>query len=413
MSIFSRATNAWRVLRGAQRKYTTLELWRELFGGRETFSGKSVTVQTALDVATVLACARVIADGIAQVPLKLFRESEDGKNRVPAKDHRTYSVLSRRPNEWQTSYRYRETMGLHLVLCGNHFAFKNVVRGSVVELIPFEPGQVTVKRENYALTYEVRAETGAVQTFPASSIWHVRGPSWNSWMGLEAVTLARQAIGLSMAIEEGQSRLQSNGVSMPGYLSVDGTLTEEQQKKLRQWIKAEHASSSNAGNPMVLDRAAKWIALAMSNVDAQMLEQRRYQVEEICRAFRVMPIMVGHSDKAATYASAEQMFLAHVVHTLSPWYQRIEQDIDAFLLTEADVNAGIYSKFVEEGLLRGALKDTADFLQRMTASGIMTRNEARAKLDMNPLEGLDEPLTAVNMVAGDPPRTGNEDAPTN
>ena len=208
MNLLSRASNAWRALRGAERKYDSLDLWREIHGGRETSSGKSVTVATALDVATVLACARVIADGIAQVPLKLFQESADGKSRVPAKDHRSYAMLSKRPNEWQTSYRYRETMGLHLALCGNHFAFKNIVRGAVVELIPFEPGQVTVKRsDDYALKYEVRAPNGKVQEFPASLIWHVRGPSWNSWMGLESVQLARQAIGLSMAIEEGQAKI--------------------------------------------------------------------------------------------------------------------------------------------------------------------------------------------------------------
>lgn len=403
-NILSRASLAWKTLTGVERKYNSLDLWREIYGGRTSKAGKTVTVQTALDVATVMACARVIADGIAQVPLKLFQVSADGKQRTVARDHRSYGTLATMPNEWQTSYRYRETMGLHLVLCGNHFAYKNVVRGAVVELLPFEPGQVTVKRDNRVLTYEVRAESGAVQVFPASAIFHVRGPSWNSWMGLEAVHLARDAIGLSMAIDEQQAGFYARGAQVQGVLSVDGKLTDDQYKKLRGWIDKEHASSENSFRPMILDNAAKWLQTTMNASDAQTLEQRKYQVEEMCRAFRVMPIMVGHSDKAATYASAEQMFLAHVVHTLSPWYTRIEQEIDCYILTDADRKAGIYSKFVEEGLLRGAMKDTADYLQRMTAGGIMTRNEARAKLDMNPLNGLDEPLTPVNMVAGEPPR---------
>jgi len=144
------------------------------------------------------------------------------------------------------------------------------------------------------------------------------------------------------------------------------------------------AGSQNAGKPMILDRAAKWISTSMTGVDAQHLETRKHQIEEICRFFRVMPIMVGYSDKAATYASAEQMFLAHVVHTLSPWYQRLEQSIDANLLTEKDRAAGYYANFVEEGLLRGSIETTANMLDKYVNGGLMTPNEGRAKLDMNP-----------------------------
>jgi len=138
-------------------------------------------------------------------------------------------------------------------------------------------------------------------------------------------------------------------------------------------------------------------------VDAQHLETRRYQVEEVCRAMRVMPIMVGISDKATTYASAEQMFLHHVVHTLSPWYERIEQSIDCNLLGDNEMDDGYYAKFIEEALLRGAMKDTAEYLVKMTSAGLMTRNEGRAKLDLNPLPGLDKPLTPVNMQIGTDP----------
>lgn len=394
--------------RERDEKMNSLELFREVFGHSPSKSGQQVSVKTALQVATVFACARVIADGIAQVPLKLFRLSPDGRSRTQAVDHPLYVVLHRRPNPWQTSYRFRETMGLHLTLCGNFFAFINRVRGNIVELLPIEPGLMTVKRSGYETRYLVRQEEGGpAQEFPAEAIWHVRGPSWNSWMGLEVLQLARDAIGLSMAIEEQQSGFYRQGTSVPGVLSVDGMLQPHQYKQLREWLEKEHAGAMNSGRPMIIDRAAKWMQMAMSSADAQTLEQRRMQVEEICRAFRVMPIMVGFADKTATYASAEQMFLAHLVHTLAPWYERIEQEIDAFLLKPADVSKGIYAKFIEEGLLRGALKDTADYLQRMTAAGIMTRNEARGYLEMDPLPGLDAPLTPVNMVAGDPPTTAS------
>lgn len=379
-------------------------VYRDVYGVRGSATGKDVNVKTALEVSTVLACIRVISEGVAQVPLKVFQESADGKSRMPAKEHPLYNVLHRRPNPWQTSYEFRETLVLHAVLTGNFFAFINRVRGQVVELVPFEPSQVTVKRaDDYTLTYEVTTKGNNRQVFPAETIWHVRGPSWNTWMGLESVYLAREAIGLAMATEEHHAKLHKHGARPGGVYSVEGTLAPEQYKKLAEWVEKNQGGSENAFRTMILDRNAKFQQIAMTGVDSQHLETRRYQVEEICRHFRVMPIMVGYSDKTATYASAEQMFLAHVVHTLSPWYERIEQSIDANLLTDADAANGLYAKFVEEGLLRGALADTATYLTQLTTNGIMTRNEARAKLDLNPLDGLDEPLTPANMTVGAEP----------
>ena len=384
------------------KSYNTLDLFKEIYGGRsETATGKEVNVKAALQVSAVIACVRVIGEGIAQVPLKLIQESADGKTRLPAKGHHLYNILSVRPNSYQTSFEFREMLAWHVVLTGNFYAFKNVVFGKIVELLPFEPNQVVVTRaDNGVITYEVTAQSGSRKVFPAESIWHVRGPSWNSWMGLEAVQLAREAIGLAMATEEQHARMHKHGVRTSGVYSVEGSLSPEQYKGLKAWIDAEMGGSANAGKAMVLDRGAKWLNTSMTGVDSQHLETRKYQVEEICRFFRVMPIMVGYSDKAATYASAEQMFLAHVVHTMSPWWQRLEQSIDANLLTEKDRKAGLYSQFVEEGMLRGDSAATSEFLTKLTTNGIMTRNEARAKLDLNPLDGLEVPLTPANMIIG-------------
>lgn len=378
------------------------EEWTRFFEDLRSKTGKFVNTDSALKVSTVFACLRVLGEGVAQVPLKVIKESGDGRTRLPAKDHPLYDVLGCRANPWQTSFEYRETVVWHAGLTGNAISFKNVVGGKIKELIPFEPGTVTTNRDRQtgALTYDVILPSGATKTFPAASIWHVRGPSWNTWTGLEAVSLACEAIGLSMATEEQHALMHKNGIKSSGVYSVEGELDEKQFKDLRNWIEKEMGGPANAGRPMVLDRAAKWMNTSFSGVDSQHLETRRFQIEEICRFFRVMPIMVGYSDKAATYASAEQMFLAHVVHTLSPWYQRLEQSIDANLLTKKDREEGYYSQFVEEGLLRGDSKATAEFLTKLSTNGIMTRNEARAKLDLNPLDGLDDPLTPANMNIG-------------
>ncbi|MBW7903018.1 MAG: phage portal protein [Rhodocyclaceae bacterium] len=381
-------------------------LWQALHGGRVAKTGTAVTLESAMRVTAVLACARVIAEGIAQVPFKLYRG--EGRSREAAKDHPLYEVLHRRPNGWMSSFELREVMGYHCVLARGFTAFANRGRGGrVVELIPLLPNTVKVRQnKDWSLTYEVTASNGSVREFSQESIWHVRGPSWNGVVGMDVIGLAREAIGLSIAAEDSQSALHARGARPSGLYSVEGTLSDKQYKDLKKWIDDNYAGDAQAGTTMLLDRMAKFTPIRMSGIDAQHLETRRFQIEEICRALRVMPIMAGYSDKAATYASAEQMFLAHVVHTLSPWYERIEQSADCQLLTEDDRRAGCYAKFAAAGLLRGALKDTAEYLGLLTDRGIMTRNEAREKLELNPLDGLDEPMTPMNMRIGNEEETG-------
>jgi HK97 family phage portal protein len=392
---------------------TPLDLFREIYGGRLSKAGYSINWRTATRVSAVLACARVIAEGIAQVPFKLYRESADGRTRLPAKEHPLYRLLFRRPNFFQTSFEYRETMVMHAALAHGHFSFINRMPGSgrILSLLPFEPQHVTVKRDpkTRELKYHVRPDEGDPAVFGAEHIWHVRGPSWNGYDGLDAIDMAREAIGLSLSTEEQHAKLHKNSAQVGGVVSVEGALTDKQYKELRGWLDKyfEGVKNEHAGRTMLLDRGAKFHSQTMTGVDAQHLETRRNQVEEICRFMRVMPIMVGHSDKAATYASAEQMFLAHVVHTLSPWYERIEQSADVNLLSERDQESGLYAKFIEEGLLRGALKDTKDYLVGLVNGGLMTPNEGRAKLDLNPdsdpaSDRLRIPVNTVNDPADKP-----------
>jgi HK97 family phage portal protein len=375
---------------------------RELRTGMGSKSGKTVNIDTALQVVCVFACLRVIAEGFAQVPLKVFRERPAG-GKDAAKDHGLYDVLHRKPNPWQTSFEFRETLIYHAGLCGDFYAFKNVVGGEVKELIPLDPATVTPKRNaDLSITYLVTVN-GEEKPFPAEAIWHVKGPSWDSWRGMGAVKHAREAIGLSIATEEAHAKLHANGAQASGVYSVEGSLTPDQYKALRTWIE-ESIAGDNKFKPFILDRAAKWTQISMSGVDAQHLETRKHQVEEICRAFRVMPIMIGQADKAATYASAEQMFLAHVIHTLCPWYERIEQSIDVNLLTDADRQKGVYAKFLPNGLMRGAAKDRSDFYYKMWQMGAYSPNDILEMEDANPYTGGDEHYIPANfMPAGQEP----------
>lgn len=401
-SFWERASSAWGLLRGRELKMDTLELFREIFGGRTSWAGKDVSLTTALQVSTALACARVISEGIAMLPWKVYQQRN--RSISPAFDHPLYDKLALNPNPLQTAFEFQETLGLHLAFCGNGFVYTPTVSRRVDDFYLLEPKWMTVKYRWPDLpTYTARLDDGRKMELSASDVWHIRGPSWSSYLGLEFMAVARQALGLSMAMEEGQAKLQSQGVRLPGYLAVEGTLTEEQHKKLTKWVEQFHSGTENSGRPMVLDKAAKWLSVAMSNVDAQTLEQRKFAVEEVCRFMRVLPIMVGHADKTATYASSEQMFLAHSMYTSGPWARRLEQSADKRLLTPEERAQGFYTKLNEKAMLRMTAKDQMEFLARGVLSGIIVRNEARERLEMNPIDGLDEPLAPANTFVGNPP----------
>lgn len=380
--------------RAFEQKSDPLEIWAEMLRrGRSSKAGPTITLENALKVATLYACLRVLSQGVAQVPFKLFQEQDtNGLKRIePARGHPHYDLMATMPNDWTTSFEFRETLTLHAAL-GNAYAFKNVVRGKVVELILLNPGRVTkVQKDDYSIVYKVTGKSGQIQEFPSEAIWHVRGPSWDGLLGVEVLSIAREALGLSIATEESHASLHAKGVRTSGTYSVDGTLDKGQYDTLKKWLLAEMAGADNAGAPMILDRGAKWISGAMSGVDAQHLETRKMQIAEVCRFVGVSPLMVYESDKATTYASAEQMFLAHVVHTLSPWYSRIEQSADLNLLTKNEREKGYYFKFVAAGLLRGASKDRAEYYAKALGSGgsqgWMTADEVRQLEELNPLGG--------------------------
>jgi HK97 family phage portal protein len=376
-----------------QKGQSVYERWMEALSiGAKSKAGPSVNLQSALKVSTALACMRVISQGAAQVPLKLFREREvDGlRRREVARDHDIYELITVAPNGWQTGFEFRETMAVHQCL-GNAYAFKNKFRGKLLELILLDPGLVQPEqKDDWSITYKVYGRNGTFQEFSQDQIWHLRGLSWDGFMGLDTLKLAREALGLAIGLEESASLLHANGVQPSGTYSVEGALTKEQYENLSAWIKRHAAAERHA--PLILDRGAKWLAQRMSSVDAQHREMRRDQVEEVCRFFGVLPIMIGHTgDKASTYASAEQMFLAHKIHTLDPIYNRIEQSADLNLLSRQERRQGYYFKHLANGLLRASTKERAEYLAKALGAGghapWMTQDEARAAEELDPFGG--------------------------
>jgi HK97 family phage portal protein len=377
----------------SERKADVYQRWLELMEiGSKSKAGPPVTLKQAFRVSAALASMRVISQGCAQVPFKLLQEYEQGglTRRKPAREHQVYDVVAAKPNDWQTAFEFRETMVLHACM-GNAYAYKNRYRGKVAELILLEPSRVKPEQKpDWSRVYKVYGADGQTKEIAPEDIWHVRGPSWDGFLGLDTLQIAKEALGLSIALEESHASLHANGVRPSGTYSVEGKLDAPQYDQLTAWLKKQAAAG--AGTPLVMDRSAKWLSQAMTGVDAQHKETRDQQVEEVARFFGVLPIMIGHTgDKANTYASAESMFTAHKVHTLAPWYRRIEESADVNLLSDVERKQGYYFKFISNGLMQASAKDRAEYLARALGSGgspaWMTQDEVRGVEDMDPMGG--------------------------
>jgi HK97 family phage portal protein len=372
--------------------------WTALRGGSRSRTGLSVSEASALRVSVVWACCRVICEDVGKLPLKLIQEDDDGSKAV-AKRHPVHRILSRRPNEWQTSMEWRMTMLLHAILKKGGYSFINRgATGEVLELVPLMPGNVTPKQDIAGrVTYEVRDARGAITVLRREQVHAIHGLSWDGLSALEVVQHGAEAIGLAMATEETQARLHGQGARPGGIISTANTLTREQVDRIKAQFADNYSGLENAFKTLLLDNGMEFKPWSMSGVDSQHLETRRHQVEEVCRFFRVFPSMIGYSDKATTYASAEAFFTAHVIHTLMPWVTLWEQAIERDLLTEEEQDAGFSAKFFLQGLLRGDAKSRGEFYASGITNGWMTRNEARRLEDFNPLPGLDAVLTPLNM----------------
>ncbi|WP_299734671.1 phage portal protein [uncultured Roseobacter sp.] len=375
------------------------------FGARSE-AGQLVTERTALQNTTVLACVAVIADACAVPPLHVIRALEDGRNEH-AKDLPIYRLLHRRPNEWQTSLEFRETLTMHAALTGDGFAFpvRDIRNGEISELLPLMPYMVTVEdRSRYDRIYTVADEWGVIARVPATEIFHLRNRSWDRVRGMSAVRNIAKAIGLSMAAEDNAAKVFENGGRASGILTTESGLSKEAVDR----IKAGWAAVSNSTGKFktaILDSGMKYESIAMSSVDNQTLEMRKMQVEEICRGFGVFPQMIGHSDKTATYASAEAFFAAHNRQTERKWQENWIQKVDEFILDGA---GPLSVEFANRPIETAPLKDQGEFFSKALGTGggvpFMTQNEVRAFLGMDPIAGGDvlrEPIASTVKPTGD------------
>ena len=365
---------------------------KDAFLAAPTASGQNVNADTALRVAAVYACVRILSESVASLPLHVYRRNADGSTER-AKEHPLDAILSAHPNSEQTAFELRETQMGHLALRGNHYA--QVVRnkrGDVAELWPLPYAKTRMERDSANnLVFPVEGD----RTFPADQIWRVAGLGTNGLQGLSPISLAREAVGLAMATEQHGATLFGNGAHPGGVLSTEGRFQDEGAiERLREQFK-DHYTGNKAHKPLVLEQGLKWSQIGLSSEDSQFLETRKFQRTEIASIFRIPPHMIADLEKAS-FSNIEHQSLEFVMHTLRPWLVRIEQSIqrDLFLPRE---RGRYFAAFNVEGLLRGDTKSRYEAYGAAIKDGWMTRNEVRQLENRNRADGLDEFLFPLNM----------------
>lgn len=357
-------------------------------------SGKQVNERSAMQMTAVYSCVRILSEAIASLPLHVY-EQTDGISKK-ATDHPLFFLLHDEPNSEMTSFIFRETLMTHLLLWGN--AYAQIIRngkGEVVGLYPLMPDRMKVDRdEDGNLYYEYRItkadpskEQGTVRLSP-HDVLHIPGLGFDGLVGYSPIAMAKNAIGMAISCEEFGAKFFEHGAAPSGVLEHPGVLKDP--SKLRDSWQATFGGSANSGKIAVLEEGVKYTPISMAPNEAQFLETRKFQINEIARIFRVPPHMVGDLEKSS-FSNIEQQSLEFVKYTLDPWVSRWEQAMMRVLLNDEE-KARYTIKFNVDGLLRG------DYQSRMNGYAIARQNGWMSANDIRRLEELD-PLPAE--VGGD------------
>ena len=381
MSIFS---GLFRT-RDAPKDRTSGSAYTFLMGG--STAGKNVNERSAMQMTAVYACVRILSEAIAGLPLHMYRYKDEG-GKEKALDHSLYQLLHDEPNPEMTSFVFRETLMTHLLLWGN--AYAQIIRngkGEVIALYPLMPNRMSVNRDsNGMLYYQYQKSNDDAPTMEGSSVilspsevLHVPGLGFDGLVGYSPIAMAKNAIGLSIAAEEYGAKFYANGAAPSGVLEHPGVLKDP--AKVRDSWNAAFGGSSNSHKVAVLEEGLKYTPISISPNEAQFLETRKFQIDEIARIFRVPPHMVGDLEKSS-FSNIEQQSLEFVKYTLDPWVVRWEQSLSRALLSPEEKKTYFF-KFNVDGLLRGS------YHERMQGYSIGIQNGFMCPNDVRELENLD------------------------
>ena len=348
-------------------------------------AGKSVTVSSAIQMSTVYACVRVIAETIASLPLHVYEATDKGN--MKATEHPLYHVLHDEPNLEMTSFILRETMLSHLLLWGNSYC--QIIRSGrtqVIGLYPLMPDHMEVDRDSSGnLKYTYTTSEGRTVLLSADDVLHIPGLGFDGVMGYSPIALERNAIGLGLAAEEYGGKFFANGARPSGVLTHPNTVKDP--KRLRDSWNTAYGGSANANKVCILEEGMTYAPISIPNSEAQFLETRKFQVEEICRIFRVPPHLVCNLDRA-TFSNIEHSSIDFAVHTIRPWLVRIEQAINRALFSDQE-KARFFVRFNIDGLMRGDYKSRMEGYAIARQNGWMSSNDIRELENLNPLTDED------------------------
>ena len=360
-------------------------------------SGKSVTAKTAIQVSTVYACIRVIAETIASLPLHVYEVT--GQGSVKATEHPLYRLLHDEPNSEMTSFIWRETMLTHLLLHGN--SYSQIVRngrGHILGLYPLLPDRMQVDRDSSGtLTYTYTTTEGRTVKLDPGDVLHIPGLGFDGVLGYSPIALEKNAIGLGIAAEEYGSKFFAHGANPSGVLTHPNTVKDP--SKLRESWNNAYGGSANSGKVAILEEGMKFERISLPNNEAQFLETRKFQVAEICRIFRVPPHLVADLEHA-TFSNIEHQSISFAVHTIRPWLVRIEQALARQLFSEKE-KGHFYAQFNMDGLMRGDYKSRMEGYAIARQNGWMSANDIRELENLNPIadvEGGNAYLVNGNMI---------------
>ena len=351
-------------------------------------SGVRITPETAIKTAAYFACARVVAETVASLPLHLYRRLDD-HNSERAKDLPLYNVLARRPNSWQTRYEWVEQMCLHLGFYGNSYQFKVAGdRGSVSELHPLNPaGMKVVQESDKSLSYVYTdPSTGRQQAYRDDQIMHVRWLSFDGVHGEVPVELGKDAIGLARALEQYAAAFYRNNAQPGIILHTDQALPREVREQLRDQWEAAHRGPAKAGKTAILSNGLKADSVAATNQESQLAELWMQSLLAICRVWRMPPHMIQELGRA-TWGNLQSEMVSFEKFTIGPWLRRIEGAIERDVLPE---DGDLYAEFLVEGLLRGDITTRYAAYEVAIKNGWMTPEEVRQKENMGPMPEVDD-----------------------
>ena len=365
--------------------------------GSPTASGKPVSVDSAMQLSTVWACVRLLSETVSTLPLRVYRKRAGGGRDV-ASDHWLYNLLCKSPNSEMTPGRFRLFIVASLTVRGNAYVEKRRIGSRIVALHPLLPQNVEVKRDSTTgrLNYRV-TENGKVRTLQADDVMHIRGFGLDGICGIQPVGAGREIIGAATAANEASAKIFAQGMQASGILTVEaGTLAKEQRERIRQNL-TTFSQSTAAGKLMVLEAGMKYQGITMNPESAQMLATRGFNVEEICRWWGVPPFMVGHMDKASSWASSvEAQNLHFLTSCLRPILDNIEQEIIRCLVPREEWDS-VYAEFSVEGLLRADSAGRAAFYNSALQNGWMNRNQVCALENLPPIPGGDVYTVQSNL----------------